>query len=102
MEEEREEWRVALCNDELLVSDRGQVVLRYRAKRPVQESITKKGFRVVHIGTDKKIAQRRPLHQVVLETFVGFKPKGSFVRFKNGNKTDCLLSNLEYTPSKLL
>ena len=38
----------------------------------------------------------RPVHQLIMLTFVGAPPEGQEVRHKNGDPTDNRLSNLEY------
>jgi hypothetical protein len=40
------------------------------------------------------------VHVLVMETFVGPRPKGLFINHKNGNKHDNRLANLEYCTAK--
>jgi hypothetical protein len=64
---------------------------------------------VVDASGDKIItlydAQGRPhtrlVAEVILETFVGPRPLGHNVRFKDGNRLNCELSNLEWVPGEV-
>jgi len=62
-----------------------------RLRRPKRRHVTNKGYLAVGLGNGKKVQ----VHQLVAEAFLG-PARGLHVNHKNGLKTDCRISNLEY------
>jgi HNH endonuclease len=56
------------------------------------------GDRVVTLFDEHGRPQTRLVAEVVLESFVGPRPPDHVVRFKDGNRLNCNLSNLEWVP----
>jgi len=54
------------------------------------------GDKVVTLYDEQGRPRSRPMAEVVLETFVGPRPPGHVVRFKDSNRLNCELSNLEW------
>lgn len=75
------------------VSNRGQV-LRL-SKQKVVGFIDPKGYHRVNLRVCGR-RKTRPVHQLVLEAFVGPMPIGYEVNHKDGNKNNNKVSNLEY------
>jgi len=57
------------------------------------------GEKVVILIDDKGREQTRLVAELVLESFVGPRPIGGVVRFKDGDRLNCALDNLEWAPS---
>jgi len=67
--------------------------------------IYKKGYRILKQGKNTYLqvslsrrgtVKTRTVHQLILETFIGFKQKGYVANHKDGNKWNNNLSNLEW------
>jgi len=54
------------------------------------------GDKLITLYDDKGRPHTRLLAEVVLEAFVGPRPPGHVVRFKDGNRLNCELDNLEW------
>jgi hypothetical protein len=54
------------------------------------------GDKVVTITDDEGRQQTRLVAELVLESFVGPRPAGHVLRFKDGNRLNCELKNLEW------
>jgi hypothetical protein len=54
------------------------------------------GDKVVTLNDEQGRPHTRLVAEIVLETFVGPRPAGHVVRFKDGNRLNCDLSNLEW------
>jgi hypothetical protein len=54
------------------------------------------GDKVVTLHDERGRPQTRLLAELTLEAFVGPRPPGSAVRFKDGNRLNCELTNLEW------
>jgi hypothetical protein len=54
------------------------------------------GDKVVTIHDERGQPQTRLVAELVLEAFRGPRPPGHIVRFKDGNRLNCELSNLEW------
>jgi hypothetical protein len=95
-----ERWRPVVGWDgRYEVSDQGRVRALYKKPRPGNPSsrvIAKKpdgtGYRAVTFPT----GQRKYVHQLVLEAFVGPPPEGMVCRHLNDIRTDCQLTNLQW------
>jgi hypothetical protein len=53
---------------------------------------------VVTIYDEQGRPQTRLIAELVLEAFIGPRPPGHVVRFKDGNRLNCELANLEWAP----
>lgn len=58
-----------------------------------------RGYKVVGLWKEGR-GTYRPVHQLVLETFVGPRPKGLVGCHTNGNLADCRLENLRWDTPK--
>jgi hypothetical protein len=58
------------------------------------------GDKVVTLYDEKGRPHTRPLAELVLESFLGPRPPGHVVRFKDGNRLNCALDNLEWAPAE--
>jgi hypothetical protein len=56
------------------------------------------GDKVVTITDDQGRQQTRLVAELVLESFVGPRPSGHILRFRDGNRLNCELKNLEWAP----
>jgi hypothetical protein len=54
------------------------------------------GDKVVTLYDEQGRPHTRLVAEIVLETFVGPRPQGHVVRFKDANRLNCELSNLEW------
>lgn len=93
MTETVENWKwVPEHEGKYAVSDFGRVYsyVSGRYLRPV--SFDKEGHVKVSLGR----ADRRSVHSIVMQTFVGERPKGADIRHLNGVPDDNRLENLEY------
>jgi hypothetical protein len=54
------------------------------------------GDKVVTLYDERGRSQTRPLAELILEAFVGPRPPGHVVRFKDGNRLNCAATNLEW------
>lgn len=54
------------------------------------------GDKVVTVFDDRGREQTRLMGELVLEAFVGPRPPGHVLRFKDGDRRNCHLSNLEW------
>lgn len=92
---EREQWRRIADYPHYFISNRG----RFRHHRKILKGsysiIT--GHHVAVISNGGEIVGKY-IARLVLEAFVGPAPKGMFVRFRDGNKHNLHLSNLEWAP----
>ena len=96
-------WLTIPSNGSYEVSDEGEVRsvdrtierngkparLAGKTLKPLKHS---HGYWSVSLGTGK----RRLVHSLVMEAFVGPRPKGMDINHENGNKQDNRLENLEY------
>src|SRR4051794_10693842 len=57
------------------------------------------GDKVVTITDAQGRPQTRLVAELVLEAFVGPPPPGHVLRFKDGNRSNCELKNLEWVPA---
>ena len=57
------------------------------------------GDKVVTITDDQGRQQTRLVAELVLESFVGPRPSGHILQFKDGNRQNCELKNLEWVPA---
>ena len=73
-------------------------------REPVQDDAWVRVPAVVDVNGDKVVTlydergrpQTRLLAELILEAFVGPRPPGSVVRFKDGNRLNCDATNLEW------
>lgn len=63
---------------------------------PVPVVVDINGNRLVTIHDDRGRAHTRPVAELVLESFVGPRPPGHVVRFKDGDRLNFALANLEW------
>jgi hypothetical protein len=82
-----EEWRQHPEFSDIEVSNLGRV-RRYLKPFPMSN-----GYPHVSLGGKKK---RRYLHNLVIEAFVGLRPRGMQTRHLDGDKNNCCLDNLQY------
>jgi|GEM_PF-1862252 len=54
------------------------------------------GDKVVTLYDERGRPQTRLLAELILEAFVGPRPSGHVARFKDGNRLNCQLTNLEW------
>ncbi len=54
------------------------------------------GDKVVTLSDERGRPQTRLLAELILEAFVGPRPSGHVARFKDGNRLNCQLTNLEW------
>jgi hypothetical protein len=80
------------------VSSKGEV---FSSKRGIilKPQIADTGYLKVGFRVDGK-KTLRPIHQLVMEAFVGPRPDGMDVNHKDGNKLNNSLANLEYCTRK--
>ncbi len=106
------EWKAVPGSVGYEVSDAGEVrrqavtqtvrmsdgTVRYRphAARVLKPRKHSQGYRAVAIAMEDGTFKQRTIHSVVMEVFVGPRPKGMWINHKNGDKTDNRLENLEY------
>lgn len=89
-------WLPVVGHPGYIVSDHGQV----RSPRRALPGYAKPpyGYIMVSLGLPKK---NRPIHQLVLEAFVGPRPPGQQGRHLDGNTANNRLTNLDWgTPKK--
>ena len=58
------------------------------------------GDKVITLYDEQGRPHTRPVAEFVLETFVGPRPPGHVVHFKDGDHLNCELSNLEWGPAE--
>jgi hypothetical protein len=66
---------------------------------PVPVVVDVNGDRLVTIHDECGRAHTRPVAELVLESFAGPRPPGHLVRFKDGDRLNCALANLEWAPA---
>lgn len=93
-----EEWRRIPGWPGYEVSDQGRVLShkphRGTDLRIMSAPVAKNGYRTVClVGAWRRTV---PIHTLVMETFVGARPKGFETRHLDGNKLNNALSNLQY------
>jgi len=103
----KEEWRPVVENPDYEVSNLGRVRSwrkgngHGRADEPkiLGGTITPKGYVVVELGRKRpgERHNRRWVHRLVLEAFVGPRPEGTESRHKNGTPNDNTVANLEWS-----
>ena len=69
---------------------------------PVPVVVDVNGDRLVTIHDDSGRLHSRPVAELVLESFVGPRPPGHVLRFKDGDRLNCALANLEWAPALTL
>jgi hypothetical protein len=57
------------------------------------------GDKVVTLHDEQGRPHTRLVAEIVLETFAGPRPPGHVIRFKDGDRLNCALSNLEWIPA---
>jgi hypothetical protein len=62
----------------------------------VPAAVDANGDKVVTIHNDRGQPPTRLVAELILEAFVGPRPAGHVVRFKDGNRLNCDLANLEW------
>lgn len=75
------------------VSDRGDVLSLLRTKMLKPGTNGAKGYLIVFLAPGR---QKRYVHHLVAEAFLGPRPDRQIVRHLNGDNTDNAASNLEY------
>lgn len=63
---------------------------------PLTASVTKVGYKMVSIVFSTDNVQKRYVHDLISEVFIGKKPLGKEVNHIDGDKTNNKVSNLEY------
>lgn len=63
---------------------------------PVPVVVDVNGDRLVTIHDENGRPHTRPVAELVLESFVGPRPPGHVLRFKDGDRLNCALANLEW------
>jgi hypothetical protein len=58
------------------------------------------GDKVITLYDEQGRPRTRPVAELILEACVGPRPPGHVVRFKDGNRLNCELSNLEWAPAE--
>jgi hypothetical protein len=66
---------------------------------PVPAVVDANGNRVITLHDQQGQPQTRLIAELVLEAFVGPRPADHVVRFKDGNRLNCDLANLEWAPA---
>jgi hypothetical protein len=90
-----ERWAPIPGYPKYLVSDQGRVKgLHYGKLRIPQKNGS--GYLCVSLITDAGKIQKRGIHCLMLEAFVGPRPEGMQTRHLDGNQTNNVLSNLCY------
>lgn len=89
----------SLARVSLFTSRWGVATARRHAPRIMRPT---KSFGYLRISLSKKTgeAQHRRVHHLVLEAFVGRRPKGRECRHINGKRHDCRLKNLAWATHK--
>ena len=54
------------------------------------------GDKVITLFDEQGQPRTRLVAELILEAFIGPRPLGQIVRFKDGNRLNCVLSNLEW------
>ena len=78
-----------------VISNLGRIKSWHGPSRFIGNGLNFKGYRNVQLNAGGK---KHLVHRLVLETFVGPCPPGCEANHKNGIKTNCKLSNLEWVP----
>lgn len=92
-----ENWKTHPAHRDYEISDLGSVrrkVARYR-NAITRRAVVVRGYLVVTIPESGRI-RTRPVHQLVLETFVGPRGEGQVARHLDGDKFNNRLSNLAW------
>lgn len=79
------------------VSDQGSV-LNARFGRRLSPWVAAKGYKTIGLSRAGE-SVRKSLSGLVAEAFLGKKPKGQRIYFKDGDPGNCRASNLEYRPA---
>jgi len=66
---------------------------------PVPVVVDVNGDRLVTVHDESGRPHTRPVAELVLESFVGPRPPGHVLRFKDGDRLNCALGNLEWAPA---
>jgi HNH endonuclease len=66
---------------------------------PVPTVVDANGDRVVTLHDERGQPQTRLIAELILEAVAGPRPEGHVVRFKDGNRLNCELRNLEWAPA---
>lgn len=97
---EKEEWRpVVGFEDKYSVSNLGRV-FSFHGKPKQVFGFVNDGYRYIWLcGNGKQV--RRPIHQIVLEAFVGSRPADcTDAAHRDGNKGNNVLNNLKWSTRK--
>ncbi len=81
------------------VSDQGDLVRLWPAPRPatpMECKLDERGLRTAHLRDGGGKQRHTTLHTLVLEAFVGERPDGCEVRFRDNNPANCALENLRW------
>jgi len=96
---EVERFKPLPSNPSYLISDKGRVYSKKR-KRFLLCSKKNRGYKMIGVYDNGK-EKTRPVHQLVMEAFVGPRPDNYQVNHIDGNKINNSADNLEYcTPSQ--
>ena len=91
-----ESWQRHPSYLDYVVSNRGQIAsLKYYEARLLKPQLSDRGYLVVNLRKNNK-GFKRPVHQLVLETYVGFCPNGQECSHLDENKLNNSLDNLEW------
>jgi hypothetical protein len=97
-----EEWRSIIGFEGYYeVSNKGNVKRVNQAcgtseGKRLKPQLTWSGYQYVDLTRDGEKRQRRPVHRIVIESFVSVRLPGQQINHKDGNKANNQLSNLEY------
>lgn len=104
-EQESEEWRPLKDSSAYVVSNLGRIKRTILGKgtkknhKEMKSHLSKWGYYQITVSIMGKHVSKT-LHIAVLESFISSRPEGCVGNHKNGIKTDCRLSNLEWIPKK--
>ncbi len=89
----KERWKNIKSFPHYQISDRGSVV-NVRLGHRLHPYFDKRGYGLVTLsdGESKTLS----VQKLVAEAFIGPRPKGMVIYFKDGDSTNCRVSNLEY------
>jgi hypothetical protein len=96
--DDAEVWLTVDCDQRYEVSGLGRVrsVGRLTRKRVLNPSPDSRGYYTAHIWENGR-RRRIGYHVLVMRAFVGPRPEGFHINYKDGDKLNNRLDNLEYT-----